>query len=187
MKKLACRVLTLMITSVLSLPAQSVDRPKPGFALSIEGEKSPQLGYPPGTHVLLVKYTNISDQIEERSSSDSEDWLNMIVLFDGAPAPETELMRSLKKSRSPVPSSGSWIGSVQFGKKLQPKESVTWDLWISEYFDMTRPGTYTITVNRETYPGEPEKSVTVWSNTYTISEPPAKTPSAAQEVKLRHV
>lgn len=163
----------LFLMLAASLFAQNANRPKPGLTLSIEGEKRLQEGYPRGTHVLLVKYTNISDAAEERPTSDPEDWLNMIVLLDGAPAPETQLMRRLEESRKPDFSAGPWIGSVKKGRDLKPNESVIWDLWISEYFDMTKPGTYTITVNRETFPGEAAKSVTVWSNTYTIIEAPS--------------
>ena len=43
---------------------------------------------------------------------------------------------------------------------------------------MTVPGTYEITVTRETFPWNPEKSVTVKSNTITIvvPEPEANAP-----------
>jgi hypothetical protein len=36
---------------------------------------------------------------------------------------------------------------------------------------MTKPGTYTISVSKETFPWNPEKSVTVKSNTITIVVP----------------
>ena len=49
--------------------------------------------------------------------------------------------------------------------------SSTFPLEISGYFDMTKPGTYTITVSKETYPNDPSKSATVWSNTITIVVP----------------
>jgi len=42
---------------------------------------------------------------------------------------------------------------------------------VREFLPTLKPGTYTITVNRETFPWETEKSVTVWSNTITIVVP----------------
>lgn len=47
-------------------------------------------------------------------------------------------------------------------------------------YDMTKPGIYEVTVSRETAPDDPAKSVTVKSNTITITvprpDPPAEEP-----------
>jgi hypothetical protein len=72
--------------------AQAVERPKPGFTLSIK-EVAPSTlsdGYPADYHKLLVTYSNISDAAQKDwwDQLDSLDMLNMIVLRDGAPADE---------------------------------------------------------------------------------------------------
>jgi hypothetical protein len=55
---------------------------------------------------------------------------------------------------------------------------VKFTLWVSTEYDLTVPGTYEITVTRETDRWHPEKSVTVKSNTLTIvvAEPGASAP-----------
>ena len=55
--------------------------------------------------------------------------------------------------------------------KLTPGESIDDYLSIGGRYDMTKPGTYEITVCRETFPYNPEKSVTVKSNIVTIVVP----------------
>jgi GH15 family glucan-1,4-alpha-glucosidase len=54
---------------------------------------------------------------------------------------------------------------------INPGESVKFRLWASSQYDMTVPGTYEITVTRETDRWNPEKSVTVKSNTLTFVVP----------------
>jgi len=72
--------------------AQAVERPKPGFTLSIKRFAPSTLssGYPADYHKLLVTYSNISDAARKTGGIklDSLDMLNMIVLRDGAPADE---------------------------------------------------------------------------------------------------
>jgi hypothetical protein len=48
---------------------------------------------------------------------------------------------------------------------------VKFSLWVSSEYDLTAPGTYEITVTRETDRWHPERSVTVKSNTITIVVP----------------
>jgi len=101
----------------------------------------------------------------------------MIVLLDGAPAEETDSMRDLREERHPTKPT-LWAGSVPRPATIKPGKSITFPLEIRGYFDMTKPGTYTITVSQETFPSDPEKSVTVKSNTLTIvvPEPEADAP-----------
>ena len=54
---------------------------------------------------------------------------------------------------------------------IDPGKVVKFTLWVSSEYDMTVPGTYEITVTRETDRWNPEKSVTVKSNTITIVVP----------------
>ncbi len=152
--------------------AQAVERPTPCFSVSIK-EVDPSTvpdGYPSDYHKLLVTYTNTSDAVEVIPSN-LHVTLNMIVLHDGAPAEETKGMRALRKDRNDLASGNTTPSSVQMTHSLKPGASITFPWEISGYFNMSKPGTYTITVNRETYPWDPAKSVTVWSNTLTIVVP----------------
>lgn len=151
--------------------AQSAERLKPGFTLSIADDKTLPDSYPFGYHRLVVTYTNTSGVAEDTRILDF-DRLNMVVLYDGAPAKETALMRQERKYREAL-ASGQAIGRAEVPRKLKPGESVTKPLYISDYFDTTKPGTYTITVNEETYPWDTARSVTVWSNTIDIVVPPS--------------
>jgi hypothetical protein len=185
MKKFGWQFLALLFTiQPVVFFAQTVERTKPGFTLSIKEVDPSTLsdGYPADYHKLLVTYINISDAAQKDwwDQLDSLDMLNMIVLRDGAPADELPAMSKLRKFREAV-GSGRRLSTHDIhgpAKVLKPGESVTFSLEISGYFDMSKPGTYTITVNRETYPWEPAKSVTVWSNTIEIvvPQPGAQTP-----------
>ncbi len=52
-----------------------------------------------------------------------------------------------------------------------PEGAFAGTLDISLLYDMSKPGTYEVTVSKETFPHDPEKSVTVKSNTITILVP----------------
>ena len=54
---------------------------------------------------------------------------------------------------------------------IKPGESFQVFLDLADRYDLSRPGTYEVTVSRETDPDHPEKSVTVKSNTITIVVP----------------
>jgi hypothetical protein len=172
-KKLASHFLVLIFAmQPFTIYAQMTERPKPGFSLSI-AEVNPSTlpsGYSSGYHRLLVTYTNISDVDESFTRRDSARGLDMIVLLDGAPAKETDSMRDLREERHPTKPT-LWAGSVPRPATIKPGESVTFPLEISGYFDMSKPGTYEITVSKETLPDLPEKNVTVKSNTITIVVP----------------
>lgn len=156
----------------ITLNAQAAERPKPWFSLSIEASdpSHPQTHYTADRRVLMVTYTNISDKEDIYSEADYAQMLDFIVLRDGAPAEETENMRALREERHPTKPT-FWGGSVRSPLKIEPGKSITWPLPIADYFDMTKPGTYTITVSKETFPHDLAKSVTVWSNTITIVVP----------------
>jgi hypothetical protein len=168
-------------TQTFALNAQTVEKPKPLFSLSIEASdpSHPPTFYTSDRRVVLVTYTNISDVDESNSDADLEFGFNMHVLLDGAPAQETGNMRSLRERRNPTKVSKHPImGSYRSPTIIKPGKSITLPLPIADYFDMTKPGTYTITVSKETFPGNPANSVTVRSNTITIvvPEPVADTP-----------
>jgi hypothetical protein len=58
-----------------------------------------------------------------------------------------------------------------FASTINPGESGTRYLPFAVDYPLCKPGTYEITVSRESDPEHPEKSVTVQSNTLTIVVP----------------
>jgi hypothetical protein len=179
----------IFAVQTITLCAQTAERPKPWFSLSIEASdpSHPPTHYTADRQVVMVTLTNISDVDETYlCNMEPECGLDMHVLMDGAPAEETEGMRVEREIRHPTKparqvngvSAPQWEGSVQAPHTFKPGKGTTFPLAIADYFDMTKPGMYTITVSKETFPDNPEKSVTVWSNTITmiISRPEVVAP-----------
>ena len=96
-----------------------------------------------------------------------EGMYNMIVLRDGAPDAETETMRELRRFRK-VDHDPETLRA----QPLKPGESWTQPLDVSDYYDMTKPGAYQVTVTRESLPLNLRYSVPVSSNTITVVVPP---------------
>ena len=157
--------------------AQTTGKLAPTFALSIEA-KPLEAENTPGTHILLVKYTNISDAIQQDGCMVTPVAYNVVVLRDGSPVERRKLKRTIEEDNEKDGSSKrikvdlTEADSCQgVDKGLKPGESVKFPLWVSSAYDLTTPGTYEITVTRETDRWNPEKSVTVRSNTLTIIVP----------------
>jgi len=55
---------------------------------------------------------------------------------------------------------------------IKPHESGSYYLHVGKYYDMSKPGTYEITVLQNTHPDEPSKNIVVSSNTLTYTVPP---------------
>jgi len=183
MRKLGLNFLVLIFAiQTITLCAQTTDRPKPWFSLAIEASdpSHPPMFYTADRQVVLVTFTNISDQDGSYLEYGIDRGLDMHVLRDGAPVEETDNMRAVTEERHPTkvskyPSQG---GSYRPPTTIKAGKGFTVPLPVGDFFDMTKPGTYTITVSKETFPHDPARSVTVWSNTITIivPEPGAQTP-----------
>jgi len=183
MKKFGFNLLVLFFAiQAFTFHAQTAEKPKPWFSLSIVASDplNPPEFYTSDRQVVMVTFTNISDaDYIDTNTNDPAFGLDIHVLLDGAPAEETEGMRVVREARHPTKharhvngvSAPQWSGSVQAPHTLKPGKSTTFPLALADYFDMTKPGTYTITVSQETFPYDPAKSVTVWSNTITIVVP----------------
>jgi hypothetical protein len=152
------------------------------FSLTIE-EKPLEAENTPGTHILLVKYTNTADTIQRDDCVVTPWEYKVAVLRDGVPAEkrnvstkktdESDEANEADGSQHPIHIKALYRGNScsSDGKGLKPGESVKFSLWVSSEYDMTVPGRYDITVTRETDRWHPEKSVTVRSNTLTIVVP----------------
>ncbi len=173
-------IVLLLLSSAATLSAQTTELPVLKFALTIE-EKPLEAENSPGTHILLVKYTNISDTVQWDPCVVSPWEYKIAVLRDGTPVEKRNAHRTETEEHLPP-------GAIKLElderkvcsatSRLKPDESVRFPLWVSSEYDMTVPGTYDITVTRETDPWNHEKSVTVKSNTLTIvvPEPEADAP-----------
>jgi hypothetical protein len=142
--------------------AQTPEKPEPGFTLTLSmGRHGGE--FSKNTQVLLVTMTNISKEVINNSWCLSfNNMYNLSVVYNGIPVEETDADRKYKKFRQDGRCSGSVVSRL-----VKPGKSQ------EDYFycDTTKPGTYEFTVTRETFPWNPEKSVTVKSNTITIVVP----------------
>jgi hypothetical protein len=163
MRKLATQFLAAICDAVCRLFAQGPVKPKPTFTLSIEEDKdTAQIN--PRIHRLRVKFTRILPGAElEQFHKEAESMYNMTVLRDGVPAQETGAMRELRNYRK-----ADAYPTIQNPRALKPGNTWTTHLDVSDYYDMTKPGTYRITVTRESLPLNLAYSATVRSNTITV-------------------
>lgn len=142
--------------------AQSSGSQEPGFTLSLKEEKP--IG--PGYHTLIVTLTNTSKENMHRTVCDSwGDMYNLEVVFNGVPVEKTEAESARRKQLEAGDCFEGGGSAVAEHTKPGGTRKDT------RYFYTTKPGTYEITATRETFPGHPEKSVTVKSNTLTIVVP----------------
>jgi hypothetical protein len=173
--KILVRLFVLaLLASAVSPLAQTPEKPAPRFALAIE-EKPLEAENTPGTLILLVKYTNVSDVVQKDGCVVTPAAYSILAMHDGLPADkrkprseeneESSDPRRIKVNRTEADSCNG------ITRGIGPKETVKFALWVSSRYDMTVPGIYEITVTRETDQWNPEKSVTVKSNTLTIIVP----------------
>lgn len=151
--------------------AQTTETPAPGFTLTIsEGHRGPIVPY---FQVLAVKLTNMSNEVMGRTGCDSFGGLyNFEVVYNGIPVKKTAAELEYRKQ---LEAGGCW-GSM-IGEHTQPGES----RYDTLYYKTLKPGNYEITVTKETFPGEPEKTTTVRSNTLTFIVTEADTPGPIRD------
>lgn len=153
--------------------AQTEGDSKPGFTLVISMVR--RGGMPPNTHYVLVSQKNTSNRVNnEPSCMAYRGMYDFTVTYNGMPMEETDAVRHLKMTRE-VRNCGS---GPRPQRLTRPGESMELELAVTDYYDMSRPGVYEITVTKETDPDHPDKSITVKSNTLTIvvPEPGVETP-----------
>jgi hypothetical protein len=163
MKKLAPYFAAMILAAqAIGACAQTSGRPEPGFTLTLsEGHRGSTVAY---QQVLVVKLTNISKEVMHRTMCDSFGGLyNLEVVYNGVPVEKTDAELKWKKQHE----AGECYNGSAVPEQTKPGES----RYDTLYYNTIKPGTYEITVTGETFPGEPEKSVTVKSNTLTIVVP----------------
>jgi hypothetical protein len=162
--------------------AQMVEKPKPRFTLTISGGAD---AYRKGVYDLAVIETNISNEAIREGGClplAFRAGVSVSVVYNGVllKMDETKpMVLNLRRHQlHPVPCSGSMFShEAQAGGG--PEGAFEDDLPLSMLYDMSKPGTYEVTVSKETLPHDREKSVTVKSNTLTIivPEPEAAEPN----------
>jgi len=167
MKRLASLFLvSLCMMQAVVLIAQAIKKPEPTFALSIEEDKNAARIHP-GLYRLLVKFTRVTIGAEvEQYHEEAKGMYEMIVRRNGLPVSETDAMRDLREHRK-----ADSNPTILNPRLLKTGESWTTPLDVSDYYDMTKPGAYQITVKRETVPWDLRFSTTVSSNTITFIVP----------------
>jgi hypothetical protein len=170
MRKLALYVLvTIIALPTVVLSAQTPEEQAAGFTLTLSQSKL-RYGVPKTFQVLVVSLTNISQRvIGDTTCSAFGAFYNLKVVYNGVPIEEKEEHRIHRKAMEKGPCSGS-----NPGRRANPGQLLEDIL----YYETTQPGTYEFKVEREGFPGNPDKSVTIKSNTLTIvvPEPGASAP-----------
>jgi hypothetical protein len=128
-----------------------------------------------------VKTTNLTDSFfDDPIQGSLAAKYQYSVRRDGEDVPENERLRS-EKGIPPRPRAPGEIRTFSVaGAHISPHSSLTQILLLGNYFDMTKPGTYEITVSRSSNRLEPEKGAQVRSNMLTIVVPKAEKSPAAQ-------
>jgi hypothetical protein len=115
-----------------------------------------------------VRVTNISNEmIRGGGCLALRGMYNILIVYNGVPMEETDAVRKLKKYRKE--DGGCTSGNPTW--RLKPGEYHDDPLEVTEFYNMSKPGTYEITVTKDTFPDHPEKSAAIKSNTLTIVVP----------------
>jgi len=151
-------------------------KPKPEFTLFVESNSSiVEAGQPV---VVVVSRKNITEKtIEDGRTTNPMEYITFEILRDGIPVDEKEV---LQRMLGKIPGEERTLVSSSFVSNLKPGESSHDTAELSFYYDMSKPGIYSITASQETHPAFPDKSVTVKSNTMSITILPVDEKPAAQ-------
>jgi len=151
------------------LRAQTTKMQEPKFSLTISMFQ-PGGSENPSFHDLRVVETNTSSEaIFEDGCLETRGIFRISILYNGRPLQERDEVA--RKRRDADARSGrcrAMASMIDPGQSWERYVALSWD------YPMTEPGTYEITVSRESDLDYPEKSVSVRSNTITIVVPQPK-------------
>lgn len=170
-------LILILATQTATLYAQTPERPKPRFTLTISNGGVDPLG----RYLLSVTETNISNEVLRETQCmplTFEAGIKVSVVYNGVPLgmdetkPAVQYIRKKDKEGKGHCHGKSYMQEAQPGGG--PEGAFDGILDVSLLYDLSKPGTYEITVSKETFPHNPEKSVTVKSNTLSIVVPEPK-------------
>ena len=171
-------VVMIFALQTVVLCAQVHEKATPKFTLTLSNGGVDAWG----GYVLAVTETNISNEVIREGGClplAFKNGVNITVVYNGVNIKMDEtkpMVLHFRKHRAqPVPCSGS-VSGHEAKPGGGPESSFEDNVDISLLYDMSKPGTYEITVSKETFPHDPDKSVTVKSNTLTIVVPEAGGP-----------
>jgi hypothetical protein len=143
MRKRAASVFLSLVLGTTAISAQSVQSSlveEPTVSLTMVAVRDT---VKPGSPVVVrVMTKNISNKPVNRSHFRDAIYNFVIFVKDtaGNPAPETEEFQRINKLRK----QGEVSASIVLGHPLKPGETAEESIDIAEYYDLTRPGQYTI-------------------------------------------
>lgn len=164
-------LMSFLAVSTLVSSGQVSREQSPGFALSIQTEN----GWPENQYWIDVKKTIVSFSmvtVDECMPLEYRRGFKIDVAHNGVPlrmnasSPTVQFLQQLREV--PVPRERSTPG-CSFRIGYTAGHSFNDSVPVSEFFDMSQPGDYEVTVSEETNPDDPATSATVKSNTITTT------------------
>lgn len=157
LKLLVVLLLAQMIVGVCA----AQEKPAPRFTLEIISDY--YVGYPPISRSLNVKVTNISNEILKLECGKVGGDYDLSVVYDGLRLQEKDAVQAHRKRGELDHCISSMVPP-----RIKPGALIVSIVDVSKFYDLSKPGEYEITLSKETDPGDPDKSVTVRSNTFSI-------------------
>jgi len=147
---------------ILASTCVAQEKPSPGFTLETISEWHGD--FTPGFHAVIVRETNTSNsEIRESSCATVNGRFKLSVTYEGLPVQEKETVQQHRK-RGEL--NRCYEGRMPL--RIKPGAHADHIVHVYEFYDMSRPGEYVVTVSKETDPDHPDKNVTVISNPLTI-------------------
>jgi hypothetical protein len=153
--------------------AQKPEKLTPRFTLTISNGGVDSLG----RYIVALTETNISSEVLREGvcmPGIFEVGIKVSVVYNGLPLEMDEARPAAQYIKMDREGKGHCPGKIFMHEAKPgggPEGAFEDNLDVSLLYDMTKPGTYEITVYKETFPHNPEKSLTVKSNTLTIAVP----------------
>jgi len=170
-KTLTSIIIALIVAlQAIALPAQTPEKIEPWFTLTISEYRHDNFG--PGIHRVEVALTNTSKEAHHwEGCAVLKGYYSASVTYNGVPLVEQEQANEKHQNQEKMRHAGCTSSFAE--DNVRPGDA-RGDIFVfagPHGYDMSKPGTYEVTVSRETAPDDPARSVTVKSNTITIVVP----------------
>jgi hypothetical protein len=156
-------IVTALSMQAAVIFAQAPQKPEPPITLTIS-EYHHELG-PMFDRVSMIVTNTSKEVFFEPGCSDMRGLYNISVSYNGVTLEEKDAAARRLAEQAVLCTHELGINPIK------PGESIYRWFDLAYRYDLSRPGTYEVTISRETDPDHPEKSVTVKSNTLTVVVP----------------